>query len=263
MWLGFRSMFLMVYCVIGAVLELTRSSETRDSQKFVMLWIGLFSGGFMEFCHINNILTESFWSFLGPFAFSFAIALQSVEEYPRTLEYFSWVSSCIVVPIVILSLVLVSQRQVTYSRSLKGSKQKPGRQGKTRSELDDNVNPMYSDISIYDGLVPGFIAFLLVLQGVVNWETAYKWKTNEAKGLTVDEKDADGNIIPFDTSHEAHGVLAQLIADIFISVCIIGFFSCVCKVIEKAKFANAEPREISIDTQHRTQGILYHDDHDS
>jgi hypothetical protein len=56
------------------------------------------------------------------------IALQSVEEYPRTLEYFTWLSSCIVVPIVILSLAVVAQRQAQYSRSLKGSKQKPGRQ---------------------------------------------------------------------------------------------------------------------------------------
>jgi hypothetical protein len=27
-----------------------------------------------------------------------------------------------------------------------------------------------------DGLVPGFVSFLLVLQGVVAWETAYKWQ---------------------------------------------------------------------------------------
>jgi hypothetical protein len=54
--------------------------------------------------------------------------LQSVEDAPRTLEYFTWLSSVLIVPVVILSLVIVAQRQVAYSRTLKGSKQKAGRQ---------------------------------------------------------------------------------------------------------------------------------------
>jgi len=230
----------------------------RDSRKFVMLWVGLFSSGFIEFCNINNILTESFWCVVSPVAFSITIALQSVENSPHTLEYLTWFSSWLVVPIIILSVVVALHRQAAYSKGeARGAKSKarPVKERNPKDADDQPINPMYHDISVYDTLTPGVIAWLLVFQGVIWWEMAFRWQANEKLGLTTSVR-TEGLLLTHDSSHEAHGILAQLICDIFISVCILAFFSVSCKILEKSKLMGSISSEREISSLD-TQNVLY------
>lgn len=248
-WICFRSIFVMFFCVIGSYIEVSRSDPSRENNKFVVIWIALFSSGAIEFCHINNYLHESFWGFVGPFAFLFSIVLQSIEE-ERILfwKMLTMISSVLIIPLVLLIVAINIARQRAYVKSIRGGSKKG--KGNQASYNKEDLNPIYTEQSVYESLFPGFAAFLMVLQGIIWWEMAFRaqYIANTVLSDTVST----------DMGHAAHGILAQLISDIFLGVCFLSFFSISLKIIDRVLPKNLN---LSSDSSLDTSSVLYTGSH--
>lgn len=248
-WICFRSIFVMFFCVVGAYIEVSRSDPSRENNKFVVIWLALFSSGVIEFCHINNYLQESFWAFVGPFAFLFSIVLQSLEEEPLLFwKMLTMISSVLIIPLVFLTIAINLARHRAYIKAMKGGGKKA--KGIQASYNKEELNPIYTEQSVYESLLPGFTAFLMVLQGIIWWEMSFR--SQYIANTVLSEA------VSVDMGHAAHGILAQLISDIFLAVCFLSFFSISLKIIDRVLPKNLN---LSSDSSLDTSSVLYTGSH--
>jgi len=224
-WIVLRSLAVMGFCVAGIIGECIGEWNNWNTQQnqHLTIWAGFFLSGLIEYLHINNILHDNFWCVIPPIGMSFiGIMLMLHTQLREYWRYMHMFSGYITVPMVLCLVYMSISRLSRAQKANKGSKSRirPATLSFRGKNLED-LNPIYTEQTVYDTVLPGFIAFLFCLQGIGWWEMAFRMGWYWA-----------GDNLPPEVEHAEHAFLAQVIADIFVSCLILGFVSIVSKMID-------------------------------
>jgi len=123
-------------------------------------------------------------------------------------------------------LIWVSvSRHSRYQKANKGMKRDRARPGglSFRGKTLEDLNPIYTEQTIYDSILPGAVSFLICLQGVMWWEMAFRmgWYYS-------------GDNLPDEVPHAEHAFLAQVIGDMFLACLILAFAQFAARIWDSA-----------------------------
>jgi len=239
-------MAVMFFCVCGVLGEFIGewnqwNKGGNSNTQHLIIWAGFFLSGLIEYCHINNILLDHFWCILPPIGMSFiAIMLMlhdQVREYWRFMHMFS---GFITVPLVLALIQLSINRLNNTVKASKGAmnRLRPSSLSFKNKSLED-LNPIYTELSCYDTVLPGFVSFLIFLQSITWYEMAFRmgWYWS-------------GDNLPPEVPHAHHAFLAQVIGDMFLVAAIMAFISLSCRIYDRS-ISPSGSTEVDNDQQER------------
>jgi len=145
-----------------------------------------------------------------------------LRKYWKFMHQFS---GMLTVPLVLALIYMSSCRLTSYQKNNKKIKEKPRNSNISfRNKTTEDLNPIYTEQSIYDGIIPAFISFLLCLQGIGWYEMAFRmgWYWS-------------GENLPPEVHHAEHAFLAQVICDIFIVCFLFAFTSSIARSFDTSK----------------------------
>jgi len=225
-WICFRSLAIMVFSIAGSIGEIVNEWDNWGTQQVqhLTIWAGFFLCGLIEYLHINNILIEHFWCILPPIGMSFVGVMLTLHE--QKLQYWKYMhefSGQVTIPLVV-SLIYTSITRLTrHQKSAKNVKLRVRSTALSfRNKTIEDLNPIYTEQTIYDTVLPCFNSFLLCLQGVTWYEMA----------VVMGWRDFHG-VLPPEVPHAAHAFLAQVIFDIFVACLLCATTSWIARAFEK------------------------------
>jgi len=221
-WLAFRSIAVMIISGIGTageiIVPLTKGSNDFNTQH-ITVWFGLCLCSATELFHLYKVLPEPFWCMLPPLAFSYIAVLFMLHEQPLVYwRLLHQATALFSLPIVLLLIwwSAISSRNSNKAHTKGKSRdreEKPIGCCFWRGKNLEDLCGTYTDQKIYDTIVPGFLAFFLILQSMCWYEMWWEmgWYTMEH--------------LPADQHHPEHTLLATVIRDICVSAVIMGVVS--------------------------------------
>lgn len=218
----------MVACVLGVIGELIGEWNNWHTQQnqHLTIWAGFFFSALIEYLHINNVLQDNFWLVIPPMGMSFnGIMLMFHTQLREYWAYMHIFSGYLTVPTVLALIYLSTSRLSRYQEATKGSKSRPRISSLSfRGKSMEDLNPIYTEQTIYEGILPGLVGYLICLQGVEWVEMAFRmgWYYS-------------GDNLPEEVPHAKHAFLAQVIGDMFISCLIIAFTSIAARMLDNEK----------------------------
>jgi hypothetical protein len=226
----------MCFCVLGVAGEFIGErghSWGVNNNQHLIIWGGFFTSGLVEFLHIFNYLKEPFWGVVPPVGMCYVGIMLTVHEQFRVFwRYLHLVSGMVTFPAVIILMYLPIRAMNNYREKI--DKKKLGKLSKTPASLFscgrgltlDDINPVYADLSVYNTVWPGLVAFFLCLESVLWYEMAFRmgWWS--------------GTDLPPEVPHAEHAFLAMFIGDIVIVLVIFAVTSYIARSIDKCLGAN-------------------------
>jgi len=232
-WIAARSIAVMCFCVLGVIGEFIGErghSWGVNNNQHLIIWGGFFTGGLVEFLHIFNYLKEPFWGVIPPIGMCYVGIMLTVHEQFRVFwRYLHLVSGLVTFPAVIILMWIPIRAMRNYREKVDnkelGKVNKSSIQSSIfccgRGKTLDDLNPVYTDLSVYNTVWPGLVAFFLCLESILWYEMAFRmgWWS--------------GTNLPPEEPHAEHAFLAMFIGDIVIVLAIFALTSYIARSIDK------------------------------
>jgi len=139
-------------------------------------------------------------------------------------RYLHMFSGFISVPLVFCVIAIGIIRLSNHNQATKGIKQKPRPSSLSfRGKTLEDLNPIYTEQSIYDGVLPGTVAFLVFLEAMIWFEMAFRM------GPWTPE-----NLPQWSEDHVEHEFLAMVIGDIFVTCIVLAFVSIAARILDRS-----------------------------
>jgi hypothetical protein len=206
--------------VLGEFIGERGHSWGVNNNQHLIIWGGFFVGGLIEFCAIFNILKEPFWTVVPPVGMCYVGVMLTIHEQFRVFwRYLHMGSGLVTFPAVIILMYLPIRAMANYRKKLANKEVKSNKTSVPSSWLCcwrgktlDDLNPAYTDLTVYDTPWPGLVAFFLCLESMIWYEMAFRmgWWSGEN--------------LPPEVPHAEHAFLAMFISDV---VMVLGIFAVV------------------------------------
>jgi len=233
-----RSLAVMLFCVLGVAGEFIGErghSWGVNNNQHLIIWGGFFTGGVVEFLHIFNYLKEPFWGVIPPVGMCYVGIMLTVHEQFRVFwRYLHLVSGMVTFPAVIILMYIPIRAMNNYRKKVEKKEVKINKNPSPSSSIFccwrgkslEDLNPVYTDLSVYNTVWPGLVAFFLCLESILWYEMAFRmgWWS--------------GTNLPPEVPHAEHAFLAMLIGDIVIVLGIFAVTSYIARSIDKWLYGN-------------------------
>jgi len=222
----------MVFCVLGVLGEFIGERNHTwgvNNTQHLIIWGGFFTGGLVEFLHIFNYLKEPFWGVIPPIGMCYVGLMLAFHEQLRVFwRYLHLVSGLVTFPAVLILMYMPIRAMTNYRKKVEEKDFKPNKNSSPnsifccwRGKTIDDLNPVYTDLSVYNTVWPGLVSFFLCLESVLWYEMTWRmgWYS--------------GSVLPDEVEHPEHAFLAMFIGDIIIVLSIFATTSYIARLIEK------------------------------
>jgi len=228
----------MVFCFAGVAGEFIGERNHTwgvNNNQHLIIWAGFFVGGLVEFLHIFNFLKEPFWCVIPPVGMCYVGVMLTIHEQFRVYwRYLHLVSGLVTFPAVIILMYIPLRAMSRYHKRMekKGeSKTLKSTGGSSiccwKGKTLDDLNPVYTDLSVYNTALPGLVAFFLALESIIWFEMTFRMGWATPKDL------------PQEVEHPEHAFLAMLIGDIVMVLGILALTSFIARKIDMCVYGNS------------------------
>jgi len=251
-WIAARSLAVMVFCFAGVAGEFIgerNHSWGVNNNQHLIIWAGFFVGGLIELLHIFNFLKEPFWSVIPPVGMCYVGVMLTIHEQFRVYwRYLHLVSGLVTFPAVIILMYMPVRAMANYRKRVEKKEFKSTKSGNSSSSVCcwrgktlDDLNPVYTDLSVYQTPLPGLVAFFLALESILWFEMTFRmgWWS--------------GSNLPPEVDHPEHAFLAMFIGDIVMVLGIFGIASFLARKVDLWVYGNStEGADIELGYVHET-----------
>jgi len=242
MWLAARSIAVMVFCVLGVTGEFIGErghSWGVNNNQHLIIWGGFFVGGLIELLAIFNILKEPFWTVIPPVGMCYVGVMLTVhEQFLVFWRYLHLGSGMVTFPAVIILMYLPIRAMYNYRQKVDNKEIKNNNRSDRgpssclcfwRGKTLEDLNPAYTDLTVYNTPWPGLVAFFLCLESMIWYEMAFRmgWWS--------------GSNLPPEVPHAEHAFLAMFIGDVIMVLGIFAVTSYIARAIDRCLGNQAEP----------------------
>eukprot|EP01126_Amoeba_proteus_P015902 TRINITY_DN1723_c0_g1_i3.p1 TRINITY_DN1723_c0_g1~~TRINITY_DN1723_c0_g1_i3.p1 ORF type:complete len:287 (-),score=50.88 TRINITY_DN1723_c0_g1_i3:127-987(-) len=234
MWIAARSIAVMVFCFLGVMGELIGELNSNwgvNNYQHLIIWGGFFTGGLVEFLHIYNVLSDPFWAIIPPVGVCYVGIMLSVHEQLRVFwRYLHLVSGLTTLPAVLILMYIPLRAMKNYRKKVERNQvrtEKPFSQAGNcfwRGRTIDDINPVYTDLSIYFTVWPGLVAFFFTLEGFLWLEMTFRmgWWSSQ--------------VLPPEIPHPEHAFLAMFIGDIVMVLALFAVTSRIARWMDRVYY---------------------------
>jgi len=187
-----------------------------------------FASGLVEFLHLFGVLKEPFWGLMPPIGLCYVgLMLAFHEQFLVFWRYLHLVSGMVTFPAVFILMYLPVRAMRIYRKKVDNRIVKPKSGSSSsgicfwRGKTLEDLNPIYTDMSVYNTPWPGMVAFFLCLEAVLWFE------------MTMRMGWWSGTNLPADVHHPEHAFLAMFIGDIIIVFVLFATVSVVVRFIDR------------------------------
>jgi len=186
-----------------------------------------------ELLHLYKVLPEPVWSLFSSAGLSFVSLMFQFHDQPLWYwTYLHQATGYATIPIVIIVGTMAIRGTKIATKLSKKNKSVESSFGCMfwKGRTIEDLNPVYTDQTVYDTALPGALAFFLMLQGALWYEMLWEmgWYTMDN---LPEELNPDGH-------HAPHRMLETLIRDIIICMGAMLVSSIIAKQIEASTKRN-------------------------
>lgn len=241
----------MFFCVLGVTGEFIGERGHAwgvNNNQHLIIWGGFFTGGLIEFLALFNYLKEPFWTVIPPVGLCYVGVMLTVHEQFRVFwRYLHLGSGMVTFPAVLILMYIPIRAMANYRKKVDNKEVKVNKSSGPSSWLCcawrgktlDDLNPAYTDLTIYNTPWPALVAFFLCLESMLWYEMAFRmgWWSGEN--------------LPPEVPHAEHAFLAMLIGDVVMVLGIFALTSYIARSIDKCLTGNQqEVADIELATPH-------------
>jgi len=234
-WLAFRSAGVMIAAFLGTLGEIiVPILDKKDvNTGHIIVWFGFTVSALTELLHMYKVLNEPVWALFSAAGLSFVSLMFQFHDQPLVYwTYLHLATSYATIPLVLV-LGIWAVRGTSIANKMRKKNKALGEGNSNgwfffwRGRTVDDLNPLYTEQSVYETSLPGLLAFFLMLQGCLWLEMLW-----EMGWYTMDNLPHEHSSHPL---HNAHRMLETLIKDIMICFVVMIALSSVAQTIENAK----------------------------
>jgi len=245
----------MIFCVLGVAGEFIGErghSWGVNNNQHLIIWAGFFMGGLVEFLHIYTILKEPFWCVVAPFGLCYVGMMLAIhDQFLVFWRYLHLFSGIVTFPAVFILMYIQIRAMKIYRKKVDNKEIIPNKtQGSNnwcfwRNRSLDDINPVYTEQTVYNTPWPGLVAFFLCLESMLWFE------------MTMRMGWWSGDNIPPESPHPEHAFLAMFISDVMFVLVIFGIVSFIARQIDRClngpgiKGADVELVSVGVDKEAR------------